>query len=116
MMNGSRELQLSGRGLGHTPPASGDRALQESPHIDGVADRDHLRTARWRWRVHMVSDLVAMDGRTLLPQWWPEPARSREPKQGWRLVVMAANISGGVSLMKAVPKADSKARAGSTVL
>jgi hypothetical protein len=29
---------------------------------------------------------------------------------------MAANISGGVSLMKAVPKADSTARAGSTVV
>jgi hypothetical protein len=35
------------------PPASGDRALQESPHIDGVADRDQLRTARWRWRLHI---------------------------------------------------------------
>jgi hypothetical protein len=30
--------------------------------------------------------------------------------------MMAANMSGGVSLMKAVPKADSKARAGSTVV
>ena len=30
--------------------------------------------------------------------------------------MMAANTSGGVSLMKAVPKADSKARAGSTVV
>ena len=64
----------------------------------------------------MVSDLVAMDGRTLLPQWWPAQARSREHKQGWRLVMMAANISGGVSLVKAVPKVDSKARAGSTVV
>jgi hypothetical protein len=38
-----------------------------------VADRDQLRTARWRWRVRMVSDLVAMDGKPLLPQpqWWP---------------------------------------------
>jgi hypothetical protein len=30
--------------------------------------------------------------------------------------MMAANVSGGVSLTKAVPKADSKARAGSTIV
>jgi hypothetical protein len=61
--------------------------------------------------------IVAMDGRILLPQCGGLHRHDRrEHKQDWRLVMMAANISGGVSLMKAVPKADSKARAGSTVV
>jgi hypothetical protein len=54
----------------------------------------------------MVSDLVAMDGKTLLPQpqWWRGQARSRELKQDWGVVMMAVNVSGGVSLTKAVPE------------
>ena len=116
MMNGSRELQFSGRGLGYTQPKNGDRALQESPHIHNVAERDQLRTARWRWQVCMVSDLVAMDGRTLLPEWWFGQARSREFKQEWRLVMMAANVTQGTSLATAVPKQEIKVRSGSAVI
>jgi hypothetical protein len=106
MMNGSRELQLSGRGLGHTPSASGDRALQESPHIDGV----RLIVISYARRAG------AGECTWLLVTWWQCGRKNTLHKQDWRLVMMVANISGGVSLMKAVPKADSKARAGSTVV
>jgi hypothetical protein len=60
MMNGSREPQLSGRGLGHTPPASGDRALQESPHIDVV----------WLIVISYARRVGAAGECTWLVTWW----------------------------------------------
>ena len=82
MVHPLHELSLQGRQAGpeytHIP---GDFAIQESGHIE-PGDRAHLRTARWRWRIRMASELVACDGNTLLPLWWPNQSiATQDPAQ-----------------------------------
>jgi hypothetical protein len=39
----------------------------------------------------MLSELVACDGRTLLPKWWPQSTVAKADPQGWRMIMVAAD-------------------------
>ena len=93
MMHPNRELTISGRHAGpEYAHCYGDAALQES-NTAAHTDRQCLRRARWRWRVRMLSDLVACDGRTLLPKWWPNQVIASADPSGWRAITLAAHTS-----------------------
>jgi hypothetical protein len=43
--------------------------------------------------VRVLSDLVACDGRTLLPKWWPNQVIASADPGGWRAIALAACTS-----------------------
>ena len=91
MMNPSRELTLKGEGVRNKERVrENDRSIQEAAD---TAIGDEVRTARWRWRVHMVSDIVCRDGMTLLPRWWENQEINKRDPPGWRAIMIALNAS-----------------------
>jgi hypothetical protein len=94
MLHPNRELTISGRHAGpEYAHCYGEAALQES-NTAAHTDRQCLRRVRWRWRVRVLSDLVACDGRkALLPKWWPNQVIAPADPSGWRAITLAAHTS-----------------------
>jgi hypothetical protein len=83
MMHPLHELTLSGSTAGPEYTIThGDFALQESSKLEPEG-HSRLRDARYRWRVRMASELVACDGCTLLPKWWPKQSIATKDPSQW---------------------------------
>ena len=42
----------------------------------------------------MASELVACDGNTLLPPWWPNQSIAMQDPEGWRIIMVAVGATG----------------------
>jgi hypothetical protein len=42
----------------------------------------------------MASELMACDGNTLLPQWWPNQRIASQDPEGWRSIMVVAAALG----------------------
>jgi hypothetical protein len=45
-----------------------------------------------RWRVRVLSDLVAYGGRALLPKWWPNQVVAPAELSGWRAIALVSEL------------------------